>query len=150
MGLLPSRWREAYILKTLQSAHSQLKKRGDNKSLAIITELEQEIEEEAQRRISCDLLAVWDANNNGIWDEDEIKAYNIEVQKTKRLVEEKAKRKDWFLLHNGLVFGPTCLEKLPQGLDNLLVCYQNQTQWVRACDLWGPQDLVDAPFSDQQ
>ena len=146
MGLLPSRWREAYILKTLQKAHSKLKQEGSETGVALITDLEHDIEEEAQRRNSCDLLAVWDANQNGVWDEDEIKAYQQEVQRTQTFLRKNTDRKDWFLMHNGLVFGPTSLDNLPQGLDNLLVCYQDTTQWIKATDLLATTTTVaDCP-----
>jgi len=135
LGLLPSRWREAHMLKTLQAAHKKLKDQGEKKTLLLLEELQQDVEEEANKRTVCDLLVVWDANNNGIWDQEEIDAYQKELQRTQDFWDKNLDEKNWFLLHDGLVFGPISLHKVPGDIENLLIRYQDTTEWVRYSDL---------------
>jgi hypothetical protein len=139
LGLLPSRWREANMLKTLQEAHLTLLKKGDSESLRLLEDLQDDLNQEAQQRSVCDLLAVWDRNQNGVWDEEEEAAYQEEIKRTLSIMKTSAKERSWFILHQGLVFGPSALENIPNDLESVLVRYEEKTQWVRY------QDLVQRP-----
>jgi len=135
LGLLPSRWREAHMLQTLQTVHKKLKEQGEQTSLKILEDLEHDMEEEAQERRVCDLLVVWDTNNNGVWDDNEIAAYQEELKRTQEFWDQHEDEKNWFLLHDGLVFGPTSFKNVPNDIEQLLVRYQDKTEWVRFSDL---------------
>ena len=135
LGLLPSRWREAHMLKTLQEAHRKLKSQGDENSVLLLEELQRDVEDEARERTVCDLLVVWDANNNGKWDPEEVKAYQQELKRTQKYWDTDMDEKNWFLLNDGLVFGPTSFHKIPDDIENLLIRYQDKTEWVRFSDL---------------
>ena len=135
LNLLPSRWREAHMLNTLQQAHKNLKAQGDKNDLNILSEIEIELKQQAQQRQECDLLIVWDTNKNGTWDCEEIEAYENELSKTLELYHQSKEKRSWFVLHEGLVFGPTTLTHVSAELD-ALIRYENKTQWI------GYQDLL--------
>lgn len=134
LNLLPSRWREAHMLKTLQEAHQKLKEEGRTKELTLLSQIETELEEQAQQRQECDLLVVWDANQNGIWDKEEELAYREELTKTLSIYNTSKEERSWFVLHEGLIFGPTALCAASDTLDGL-IRYQDKTKWVRYQDL---------------
>ena len=134
LNLLPSRWREAHMLKTLQEAHQKLKEQGKTKELALLSQIESELEEQAQQRQECDLLIVWDANKNGIWDEEEKQTYQEELKKTRTIYQEAKDERSWFVLQEGLIFGPTALRAVSGTLD-ALIRFQDKTQWVRYQDM---------------
>lgn len=134
LNLLPSRWREAHMLHTLQKAHQQLKDRGRTKDLNLLSQIESELKKQAHQRQECDLLIVWDANQNGIWDEEEKQAYQKELTKTRAIYQTSKDERSWFILHEGLIFGPTTLSDVSVTL-NALVRYGDQTQWVHYQDM---------------
>lgn len=134
LNLLPSRWREAHMLTTLQKAHQKLKDQGRNEELVLLSQIQTELEEQAHQRQKCDLLVVWDTNQNGIWDEEEKQAYQEELYKTLAIYQSSKDERSWFVLHEGLIFGPTTLSCVSNTLDGL-IRYQNKTQWVRYQDM---------------
>ena len=134
LNLLPSRWREAHMLKTLQQTHQKLKKQGKTKELALLSQIESELEDQAKQRQECDLLIVWDANQNGVWDEEEKQAYQEELKKTHAMYQEAKDERSWFILQDGLIFGPTALSTVSDKLD-VLIRFQDKTQWVRYQDM---------------
>ena len=136
MGLLPSRWREANMLKTLQESHQKLRKQGEENLAQELLSLESTLKQEATQREVCDLLVVWDANQNGIWDPEEEEAYQKECVKVRTIYTHSATARSWFLLHEGLVFGPTPIHNLTkEEHPDTLTRFAEQTQWVRLSDI---------------
>lgn len=142
LGLLPSRWREAYLLNTLQEAYEKRKKTKNIQEITLLEEISEEIHKEAEYREKCELLFVWDENNNGIWDENELQSYGEELRKTCILYADRSQEKAWFFLYEGLVFGPNRLDQFSENPEELLVCYQNETKWVLFRDI---QKAIVAP-----
>ena len=133
-GLLPSRWREAHMLETLQSEHARLKAIGEVKSAEALQVLSAEICEEAdQRKTVCDLLSVWDENQNGIWDLEEIEDYNREVTRVHQHIQASRQHRQWYILQSGFVFGPTAL---PDHFEepSAMISFGGKTRWVRLKD----------------
>ena len=135
MGLLPSRWREANLLKSLQETQQKLRAQGKENLAQSLQEVHNKLEEEAQQRTICDLLVVWDKNQNGVWDPEEEEAYHNEVAKVKDFFRDFADQRDWFLLQDGLVFGPSPVSGLKEPSKDILVRYQDQSEWVRLRDI---------------
>ena len=136
LGLLPSRWREANLLKTLQDGHQKLRQQGQNNLAQQLLTLQETITTEAEKREVCDLLVVWDKNQNGIWDPEEEEAYREECHKTKELYTTSATERKWFLLYEGLVFGPTALNSIDsQKHAATLIKFEQQTEWTRLSDI---------------
>jgi hypothetical protein len=141
MGLLPSRWREAHILNGLKKRRLELSQSGMDAAATKIEEIEHQIEEEADRRSALEeqsaLLPWWDTNNNGIWDEDEVAAYQIELDKLIALAIRHASSLRWFYLYEQQVFGPLRISQL-KGIDSqisLLICFDGKSGWVKYSDL---------------
>ncbi|HJN76625.1 MAG TPA: hypothetical protein QGF58_22030 [Myxococcota bacterium] len=140
MGLLPSRWREAHALRSLEKEADHLEALGDvhraEQVREIITRLEADADHRAEVDRSCALLTHWDANDNGIWDPDEVAAYRKCCERIWQRRDKQAQRKFWFFQLNGHVFGPVRLSELrnldPDG--ELLVCYDGGG-WVSWRDL---------------
>lgn len=141
MGLLPSRWREAHTLKTLEKEYRHLKTLGANKEALRVREIMNLLEEEALHREEvanqCALLAHWDENENGAWDEEEREAYESAVEDMKLKVEKHRHRKRWYLQYRFQIFGPVFLAEIadrdPQW--PLLVSLDGKGHWVAADDL---------------
>lgn len=145
-GLLPSRWREAHMLETLQSEYARIKELGDRQSANAIQALHEEICAEADARKSlCDLLRLWDENQNGIWDPDEIEEYNSEVSRVHQHLHDSRKLRQWYILQAGFVFGPTAL---PAHFEDAsaMISFGGKTRWVRLFDaIHHRQFSVDEP-----
>ncbi|MEC7986573.1 MAG: hypothetical protein VX278_15510 [Myxococcota bacterium] len=136
MGLLPSRWREAHILKVLQDTHKKTTKEGLDNLAKKISTLEKTIETEADLRAEIgDLLLIWDKNENGQWDCEEKMDYRNEIEKTASIAEKEAHVRNWYLLQEGMVFGPFALNEASLQNVDPLVRYGQQTEWVRLHDL---------------
>ncbi len=143
MGLLPSRWREAHMLKTLQDQADSLRAGGLEAEAGEVEQLAGEIEAEADAREEVErnatLLAVWDKNENARWDDDEKTAYRAELLRTIGLADTRGVERRWYLRLEGRVMGPIALRSLldaPDGLDpNLLVCFGDRTAWVDFLDV---------------
>ena len=135
LGLLPSRWREAHILQSLQEAHKKLKATGNQDGVQLLEEVSKQLQHESKAREACDLLLIWDENQNGTWDEEELQAYQEELARTRILVTQHAHNKDWFFLYDGLVFGPNSLDQFALHTEDLLVCYKSETKWVSFKDI---------------
>jgi len=141
LGLMPSCWREAHLLNQLQEEQKRLREAGHDSEADAIAALYHELEEEAVGRESAArdaaLLTHWDANSNGIWDDDERAAYQKEVDRLKKLVPKRGNSKRWFLQYEGQVFGPYRLSELT-GADvpaDMLTCLDGKTGWISLEDL---------------
>jgi len=136
LGLMPSRWREAHLLDQLKQASDRMREAGHIQAAAAIADLQHQLEDEAEERDRAEqratLLTHWDANNNGIWDDEEVRAYQHAVALMHRHRARSAARRAWYLSMDGHVFGPLRLSQLPEGAANhgLLVCYDGQSGWV--------------------
>jgi hypothetical protein len=137
LGLMPSRWREAHLLDQLRRQQQVLQRTGHAKQAERIGEILEQLEHDADQRDSIRresrLLTHWDENQNGVWDEHEIAAYEREVDKVRALVKSHATRKRWFFEHEGEVFGAMRLTELgddPEAAKSLLVCFDGKTGWV--------------------
>ena len=75
MGLMPSRWRDAYVLEKLRKKAASLRSAGHGAQADELDALRAEVEAEAEQReevaANTNLLTEWDANDNGAWDDDE-------------------------------------------------------------------------------
>ena len=135
MGLLPSRWNESRILHLLQEEEEQLRSRGLLQLADSLHKVHDSIEDDANaRETHLSLLLHWDQNQNGQWDEEEIQAYQDECKRTKLLSTEQGHTRKWFISQNGLVFGPTTFDELPEDDPDLLVKFAAQTKWVSLMD----------------
>lgn len=147
LGLMPSRWREAHLLAQLRKQEARLRQAGRTdqaeKISTIVSQLEHAADErEAIQRESA-LLSHWDANGNGVWDDDERAAYDAEVARVRELVASRPGRKRWFFEYEGEVYGPTKLSdlgevgKLDELQASLLLSFDGKTGWVALADVFG-------------
>ena len=135
-GLMPSRWKEAHILHLLQQEEINLRKQGLSELAIEMEDIRHKIELEAdQRNDNMSLLLHWDSNNNGQWDESEQKAYLNEVQKVTTLAKRYAHKLRWYVLEQGLVFGPTTFSRLPVDDSTMLIRFDSKCKWVALSDL---------------
>jgi len=141
LGLMPSRWREAYSLKRLEREYKHLQTIGADDLAdelgAVIESIDRDVERREEIMRVCALLTHWDANDNGRWDADERLAYLEAVKGMRRLRDRKMRHKNWFLQLHGLVFGPVCLDEVG-GYDSdlpILICYGTKTGWISLRDL---------------
>lgn len=137
LGLMPSRWREAHLLDQLHRQQEALVRKGHVEQAERIGEILEQLEHDADQREAIRresrLLTHWDENRNGVWDEDEIAAYEREVTKIRGLADSHAARKRWFFEHEGEVFGAMRLSELDpedEAARSLLVCFDGKTGWV--------------------
>jgi hypothetical protein len=141
-GLLPSRWREAHALDVLQKEAAHLRAIGHidqaDKVLQVMAELEAQAAQREAIERKCALLTHWDANDNGVWDADEVDAYRVCVENTRAHRARDSHRKSWYLQHHDHVFGPVRLDELLQteGVHEgrPMVCFDG-TGWVSWADL---------------
>ncbi len=136
MGLMPSRWREAHVLAELRKEAKKLRETGHAAEADQLDALQHRIEDESDARESAAreaaLLTHWDKNNNGIWDDDEKRAYQAVVRQLQSHALTKGAEERWFLQLNGQVMGPVSLNQL-QGVEldsGLLVCFDGKSGWV--------------------
>jgi hypothetical protein len=141
LGVMPSHWREAHLLDSLQSEVNRLRADGLLVEANTLEDIRAEIEGEAmaRERVEHDarLLTHWDGNQDGQWDEAERLAYSVAVEKVSLRAQRSASRRSWYLLHEGGVFGPVRLSNFlqeEQGPD-LLVCWEGKSGWVALSDL---------------
>ncbi len=138
MGLLPSRWREARVLAILQKESKRLSEEGHSNAAGEVEALRRHIAAEADAREdvgrNADLLSHWDANQNNIWDEDEILAYREELARSRGMLFSHGTQKRWYMQYKGQVFGPVRASGLVDQVadldDDLLICYDGETGWV--------------------
>ena len=150
MGLMPSRWRDAYVLEKLRKKAARLRAEGLEAEAHELDALRVEVEAEADQREEvarkAGLLTQWDANDNGVWDEEEKEAYRKELAHLHGLLETKGVRKRWFLRLGPETWGPVRLSELlaeAEELDeDLLVCYRGRSGWVDLQDLKTGQSQV--------
>jgi hypothetical protein len=144
LGVMPSRWREAHLLDQLQAELERLRAEGCAEEAEALDEIIHDIEAEADAREQvareAAVLTYWDANRNGIWDDDERAAYDAAVAQVAARLADSSDRKCWFLLHEEAVIGPVRMSTLehahPDG--DLLVCWKGKSGWVSL------RDVVDA------
>jgi hypothetical protein len=141
LRLLPSRWREAHVLAELQRQAEQLRAAGRIEAAEEVEALQHELEHEADLRAEAAeqrwLLAHWDADGNGVLDEDELEIYRAEVSGLRRRVAERGPEKRWFVSYDGQVLGPLRFSEV-QGLPDpvgVLVCFDGKSGWVALSDL---------------
>jgi len=141
LGLMPSCWREAHLLSTLQKEQERLREAGHTLEADEVDALRRELLEEATGREAAArdaaLLTHWDANNNGVWDDEERAAYQEEVARLKVLMTRRGNSKRWFLQFERQVFGPYRLSEL-EGADvpaDMLTCLDGKTGWISLEDL---------------
>lgn len=149
LGLMPSRWREAHMLEQLREQRDRLRAHGCVRQADALEQLRTRIEHESDARHhvghDAGLLTHWDANRNGAWDPEECHAYRRELDRMRELANRFAPRKQWFLEHEGEIFGalrltelledPECREHLED--DCMVVCFDGKTGWVALPDLLG-------------
>ena len=140
LGLMPSRWRESHLLDQLHKQQEYLQRTGHGAQAERIGEILLRLETQAEQRELIQretrLLTHWDRNRNGVWDESELEAYTLEVERLRGLAVTQASRKRWFFELDGEVFGAARLselgnfDELDQAAKSLLVCFDGRTGWV--------------------
>lgn len=149
LGLMPSRWRETYLLEQLRRERDRLEASGRHQCAVELDVLRQAIEDDASAREtignSARLLTRWDANDNGVWDPDEREAYRAELQRMRRRAQRFATRKQWYLDVEGEIYGALRLTELLEDEEvrahledeELLVCFDGKTGWIALPHLLG-------------
>ena len=140
LGLMPSRWREAHILTQLGTQSARLRQAGHAAEADRIDELHQAIKDEADQREAAlhdaELLTHWDANDNGVWDDEERAAYQVAVDELREVAVRASAQKRWFLKSDRCVVGPIRLISLAERPTvPLLICYDGKSGWVDLDDL---------------
>jgi len=151
LGLMPSRWREAHLLAKLDAEARRLRSVGEDAAAAEVEALEQAIGNEADAREAAAqaaaLLTHWDANGNGVWDDDERAAYHEAVAEVRSLAATRGHERRWFLSWNHQVFGPTRLTEVAgaEASVSLLVCFDGHSGWVDLRDALKTPSRPDTP-----
>jgi len=146
LGVMPSRWREAHILDQLEQEIARLKSEGLEDEAKALDEIVHDIEAEADARDQvareAAVLTYWDANKNGLWDEEERNAYQVATSTVAQQVREHSNRKSWFLLHEESVIGPVRLSSLKkqETSPEMLVCWEGKSGWVALQDVLEDDD----------
>jgi hypothetical protein len=141
LGLMPSRWREAYLLATLDDQARSLRAAGMDSAADEVEALEHLLEEEADAREeaahAAALLTHWDANGNGEWDPEERAAYDDVVVQLQQKIPLHGHQRRWFMSWDHQVFGPTRLDDMANasGSVPLLICFDGNSGWVCLADL---------------
>ncbi len=139
LGLMPSKWREAYVLEQLQAECKRLRAAGHEQAARRVTAIYDGLLARTKTRERAHaagrLLAQWDTNANGTLDSDERAAYLDELARIHALAHTRRARKAWFLELEGQVYGAMRLthierELAQQGEFGYLVCYDGKTGWV--------------------
>lgn len=149
LGLMPSRWREANALQRLRRQRARLAELGRDEAQAI-GNLIDAIEDQADRRDAAAradvLLAHWDADGDGEWDDAERDAYEAERDRLAEAAVAEPEKKRWFLQSDGHVVGPLRWTEVPRaGLDpRTLVCQDATSGWIALHDLL-PRAPLPAP-----
>ena len=140
-GLLPSRWREARILHQLQLEERRLRELGQETLANQLHEITEQVEQNADLRAhqADDILHHWDANGNGIWDEDEIEDYKQACLTTKERLASESHCANWFIQQHDLIFGPTEANNLSACAEHAWIRHypsdNDATKWVRISDV---------------
>lgn len=143
LGVMPSHWREAHLLDSLQKEVSRLRAEGCEEQADALEDIRAGIEHDAEERDRVEhdarLLTHWDANRNGVWDEGERAAYSAAVVKVASQIGPQSGKRAWYLLHEGGVFGPVRLSNFLQEehAPDLLVCWEGESGWVALSDVLG-------------
>ncbi len=157
LGLLPSRWREARLLESLHAEAERLRAAHADAIAQELEEVEREVADEAadRERVShgAALLTHWDADGDGRWDPEERAAYDVEVERLRRIAEQRAADKRWFLSYCHHPFGPVRLSELLDAgaSERLMVSFDGKTGWVCLADLqWPPLTSCDSGRSRER
>ena len=150
MGLMPSRWRNAHVLRQLRREAKRLRAEGHSEEADELDAFRGEVEVAADEREklsrNADLLTQWDANDSGEWEDDEKATYRQELERLRGLLLSKGMRKRWFLRLGSETWGPVRISALlPEAEEmdeDLLVCYDGRTGWVDLQDLQSGQSQV--------
>jgi hypothetical protein len=144
LHLLPSRWREAHVLDELHRQAERLRAAGRLEAAQEVEALQHELEHEADARAAAAeqrwLLAHWDADGNGVLDDDELELYRREVTKLRDLQRSSGPMKRWFVSYDGQVLGPLRFAEvagLPEPV-GVLVCFDGKSGWVALSDVVPP------------
>lgn len=135
LGLLPSHWREAHLLEQLRAEAERL--RNEHPAVAQRIDVLRAVlsdDGEVRAALQADLQAHWDADSDGMWDPSEREGYAAAVAHAKT---QDPWRRNWYLLCEDTVFGPSRLAELPADLPPLLVNWGGEA-WVRRDDLTDP------------
>jgi hypothetical protein len=143
LGVMPSRWREAHLLTQLHTEAGRLRDDGLEDEAQVLEQVHSEIEHEADLRDQVErdaaLLTYWDANKNGVWDEEERIAYESATTEVTERYGDSATQKRWFLMREEAVIGPIRLSTYcadPQNLGpSMLVCWDGRSGWVSLDDV---------------
>jgi len=135
LGFMPSRWREAHLIEQLTQEVDRLNNAGLASEATALQTVATDIEACAAQRervaIDATTLTYWDANDNGVWDDNERAAYADAVSRLTERWRSDFTRKHWFLLHEGVVIGPLRASEIaPQSGPDLLLCWNGQSGWV--------------------
>ena len=146
LGLMPSRWREAHLLAELEQTERRLLAEGNTQAARAVHELAEDLEEEADAREAAQrdaaLLAVWDADRDGEWDEEERAAYVEALAKIRKVAEVDRAKRTWFIRVEDRLFGPCRLTELPPLPAAALVSHRTARGWVALDDLVGREPGV--------
>ncbi len=141
LGLMPTRWREAHALHELQAQEEHLRSIGDidhaDKVHGVIDQLTADADAREEMEERCALLTVWDANQNGVWDADEIETYRQAVQEIRTKLAEHGQKKQWYFMLHSHVFGPVRLNDIDDWTpdEKLLICFDAKSGWVSFADV---------------
>ncbi|MCH2108768.1 MAG: hypothetical protein MK135_05530 [Polyangiaceae bacterium] len=141
LGLMPTRWREAHLLDSLERRKVELLSRGDLLHAEQLKEISDRIESETCRREALALevakLSHWDENGNGVWDNSEKIAYSKAVLRVSDLVESRSSRKEWYIEKDQCIFGAIRLSEVldEPSSEKLLISHQGKTGWVLLADV---------------
>ena len=131
LGLLPSRWRETYVLSRLRAEADRLRAEGNTSEAAEVDTLRATVtlEVEARELLGKELRPHWDADRDG-WDEEDVVAYDEALDRC-RGRDPRSRR--WYVAYHGETVGPVQLAELPDDLD-ALVCFE-RSGWVKRSHL---------------
>lgn len=150
MGLMPSRWRNAHVLRELRQEAKRLRGEGYGDEADELDAFRGEVEASADEceKLSrnADLLTQWDANDSGKWEDDEKETYRRELERLRGLLSSKGMRNRWFLRLGSETWGPVRISALlPEAEEmdeDFLVCYDGRTGWVDLQDLQSGQSQI--------
>ena len=136
LGLLPSRWREAHLLDTLQEEAVRLRAAHEDaaadKVEALITAISDEASHRAAAAHRADLASSWDTDGDGVLSPKEQAAYDKALERLVGLGGDRASERRWYLRYQGQIFGPARLSELRRIEHDapLLICFDGKDGWV--------------------
>ena len=118
LGLLPSRWREARVVRKLREQAEELRALGEGAAAEEVDALVRQLtlERDARELLGAELRLHWDTAGDG-WDREDVVAYDSALDRT-RAADPHARR--FYVAYREEVFGPVRLSDLPEDLDALV------------------------------